>query len=241
MSPGTPFPSGMKAVILAGGKGTRLSPYTTVLPKPLVPIGDRPILEIVITWLREAGIREMVVSVGHLAELIRAFFGNGEKWGVRLDYIIEDEPLGTIGPLSLMSDLGEHFLVLNGDVLTDLDVGAMYEDHRQSDATLTVATYRREVNIDFGVLRYNPGSLRIEGFEEKPTIPYDVSMGVYLLRKRCLEFVPRGRHFGFDQLVLTLLEKGEPVRSYPHSGRWLDIGRPEDYDRANRMLAHSSG
>lgn len=224
-------------MILAGGKGTRLFPYTTVLPKPLVPIGDRPILEVVITWLREAGIRDIVVSVGHLAELIRAFFGNGEKWGVRIEYVIEDEPLGTIGPLTLIESLDEHFFVLNGDVLTDLDLAAMYSDHVRSGATLTVATFRREVNIDFGVLRYEPASMRIEAFEEKPTIPYDVSMGVYLLRKRCLEFVPKRRFFGFDHLVLTLLKEKEVIHSFPHRGRWLDIGRPEDYEKANRVFA----
>ncbi len=228
------IPEGTRAVILAGGKGTRLYPYTTVLPKPLVPIGDRPILEVVITWLREAGIRDITVSVGHLAELIRSFFGNGEKWGVRLDYSIEDEPLGTIGPLSLLDNLGENFFVLNGDVLTDLDLGAMYAAHSDSSATLTVATFRRTVHIDFGVLRYDPNSLAIQEFEEKPRIPYDVSMGVYLLTRRCLQYVPKRRHFGFDDLVLTLLREKEPVQSFPHSGRWLDIGRPEDYDEANR-------
>jgi len=240
-SPPTPpsspcLPPSLKAVILAGGKGTRLSPYTTVLPKPLVPIGDRPILEIVITWLRGAGVREMIVSVGHLAELIRAFFGNGEKWGVHLEYVIEDQPLGTIGPLSLMPDLGEHFLVLNGDILTDLDLGALYRSHVDQGTILTVATYRREVNIDFGVLRYDASSRRIQAFEEKPTLSYDVSMGIYVLQRRCLEYVPRGRHFGFDDLVLTLLKNGEAVHSYPHAGRWLDIGRPEDYDHANQLF-----
>lgn len=234
-APDPRIPPGTRAVILAGGKGTRLFPYTTLLPKPLVPIGDRPILEIVLVWLREAGIRDIILSVGHLAELIQAFFGNGEKWGVRLTYVIEDEPLGTIGPLTLLDGLDENFFVLNGDVLTDLDLGALYAAHAASGATLTVATRRREVHVDFGVLRYEPQTLRIESFVEKPIIPYDVSMGVYLLRKRCLDHVPRGVPFGFDQLVLTLLERGEAVRSFPHSGRWLDVGRPADLEEANRL------
>ncbi len=236
-----PIPEGTRAVLLAGGKGTRLRPYTTVLPKPLLPIGDRPILEIVITRLREAGVRDLVISVGHLAELIRAFFGDGAKWGVRIEYAIEDQPLGTIGPLPMIPHLGEDFFVLNGDVLTDLDFRALYAAHRASGATLTVATFRREVNIDFGVLRYDPRSLRITDFEEKPTIPYDVSMGVYVLRRRCLDFIPRGAYFGFDSLALTLLERSEPVQSFPHTGEWLDIGRPADYELANRLAERAGG
>ncbi len=238
MTPSSLIPPDAQAVILAGGRGTRLYPYTTVLPKPLVPIGDRPILEIVITWLREAGVRDIVVSVGHLAELIRAFFGTGEKWGVCLQYSIEDEPLGTIGPLALIPKLKEPFFVLNGDILTDLDLGDMYAAHLRSGAALTVATRRREVKIDFGVLRYDPATLRIGEFQEKPVIEYDVSMGVYLLTRRCLDYVPRRTHFGFDQLVLTLLKHGEPIHSFPHAGRWLDIGRPEDYEEANRVASH---
>lgn len=228
-------PPPRRAVVLAGGKGTRLLPYTTVLPKPLMPVGDRPILEHVLTRLGQAGFGQITISVGHLAELIQVFFGGGEKLGLQIDYAIEDHPLGTIGPLAFIENLGENFLVCNGDILTDLDLEALWADHLASGATLTIATYRREVDIDFGVLRYDDTS-RIREFIEKPHVPYDVSMGIYILSRRCLGFVPQGRPFGFDHLVLGLLEAGELIRAYPHRGQWLDIGRPEDYDRANYTL-----
>lgn len=221
-----------RAVILAGGKGTRLHPYTTVLPKPLLPVGDQPILERVLVRLGKVGFRDITISVGHLAELIQVFFGDGTRWGLKIDYAIEDAPLGTIGPLAFISNLGEDFLVMNGDILTDLDLEALWRTHLDGGAALTVATYRREVNVDFGVLRYDEGK-RIVAFAEKPTIPYDVSMGIYILNRRCLDFVPKGEHFGFDQLVLALLAAGQPIQAFPHAGYWLDLGRPRDYEEAN--------
>lgn len=229
--------AGMKAVILAGGKGTRLAPYTTIFPKPLMPIGDRPILEVVLSRLHAAGVRDIVISVGHLAELIRAFFKNGSRWGLHIEYAIEDKPLGTIGPLKFIENLGDTFFVLNGDVLTDLDFEAMVAAHHKSGALVTVATHHRTVNIDFGVLRYDHETRRIHGFEEKPRIHYDVSMGVYVLSKKCLDYVPKGEPFGFDQLMLALLAAKQPIHAYPHEGRWLDIGRPSDYERANLEYA----
>lgn len=228
-----PSEASARAVVLAGGQGTRLRPYTTILPKPLLPVDDRPILEHVLAQLGGAGFERIIISVGHLAELIQLFFGDGERLGLNLEYAIEDEPLGTIGPLAHIENLGDNFLVMNGDVLCDLDLVALWRDHHQSGAVLTIATHRREVNIDFGVLRYD-NSRCIRAFEEKPTLPYDVSMGVYILNRRCLDFVPAGCAFGFDQLVLALLEAGEPIRAFPHDGKWLDLGRPEDYEQANR-------
>jgi NDP-sugar pyrophosphorylase family protein len=226
-------------VILAGGRGTRLRPYTTVLPKPLMPIGEHPILEVVVRWLAGQGVTDLTVSVGHLGELIMAVFGDGERLGVRLRYAQEDQPLGTMGPLSLLPRLADHedFLVLNGDVLTDLDLAAMHDAHRRTGATMTIATHRRDVKIDFGVLHYDAASHRITDFVEKPTHHYDVSMGVYLLSRRCLPLIPAGRPFGFDDLVLALLARGETLHAFPHTGEWLDIGRPGDYDRANEMAA----
>lgn len=224
------IPDNMKVVILAGGKGTRLYPYTTVLPKPLVPIGDRPILEILIMQLKSAGIRNIIISVGHLAELIKAFFQNGDKWNINIEYAIEDKPLGTMGPLSLMQDLGEHFFVMNGDVCCDLDFGSFYESHINSGAIMSVATYTRQINIDFGVLRYDEVNHHIYSFEEKPDIKYDLSMGVYLLSRRCLNYIPCNEYFGFDNLILALLKNREAINSFQHSGKWLDIGRPEDYE-----------
>jgi len=225
--------SGPRAVVLAGGKGRRLLPYTTILPKPLLPVGDRPILHRVLESLGKAGFRDVTISVGHLVELIMAFFGDGAKYGLKLDYAIEDEPLGTIGPLAFIDGLGEDFLVMNGDVLTDLDLRALWEDHLLHRRALTIATHARKVQIDFGVLRRNEEN-RVTDFVEKPTIPYEVSMGIYILNRRCLDFVPRGQPFGFDQLVLAMLATGEPIHAHPHAGHWLDLGRPEDYEASNR-------
>jgi NDP-sugar pyrophosphorylase family protein len=225
------FFDAMRTVILAGGKGTRLRPYTTVLPKPLVPVGDMPILEIVIRQLAAQGFRRLTVAVGHLAELIRSFFGDGAKWGVSIEYSIEDKPLNTIAPLKLIAGLTGDFVVMNGDLLTDLDYRRLVEFHRAREAALTVATCRREVMIDFGVVQEGDDH-RIVGFEEKPRKAYRVSMGVYVLNERVLPLIPESAPFGFDELVLALLGAGEQVASFPHDGYWLDIGRPDDYERA---------
>lgn len=230
-------PPDTRAVIMAGGKGTRLLPYTTVLPKPLMPVGDQPILERVLQSISKAGIQKVTVCVGHLSELIMAFFGKGEKWGLDIEYAVEDRPLHTIGPLNTINNLGDNFFVLMGDVLTDLDLRSLWMDHSQTEATLTVATFRREVAVDFGVIRYTGSDRLVRSFEEKPVLSYDVSMGIYVLNKRCLDYIPKGQRFGFDQLILSLLAAQEPVRAFPHSGRWLDIGRHEDYQIANEEAA----
>lgn len=223
-------------VILAGGKGTRLRPYTTTIPKPLVPVGERPILEIVLHQLRAAGVERVTLTVSHLADLLRAFFGRGEKVGLQIDYSTEDIPLGTIGPLTLLSDLPDDFLVMNGDILTDIDYQDLFRAHRRAGVELTVATYRRESVVDFGVVQVDAETRRISAFQEKPRPVFDVSMGVYAMSRAVLRRVPTGRPFGFDQLMLNLLQDGVPVQAYPFSGYWLDIGRPEDYDEANRQI-----
>jgi NDP-sugar pyrophosphorylase family protein len=224
----------MQAVILAGGKGTRLKPYTTTLPKPLVPVGEQPILSIVLSQLKEAGVEKVTLAVNHMAELIMAFFKNGEKFGLDIEYSIEDVPLGTVGPLKLIHSLPESFLVMNGDILTDLDYTDLYRSHLRSGCPLTIATYEREVDIDFGVLEIDTRTNGVSGFREKPKYRFSVSMGIYVFERSVLECVPDGRAFGFDELVLTMLELGEPVNSYAFNGYWLDLGRPDDYDRANR-------
>jgi len=221
----------IRTVLLAGGKGTRLRPYTIVVPKPLVPVGDMPILEIVIRQLAGQGFRRLTIAVGHLAELVQTFFGDGSKWGVAIEYSIEDKPLSTIGPLRLIEGLTGDFLVMNGDLLTDMDFRRLIEFHRARRAALTVASCPREVTIDFGVLQSDDGR-RIVGFQEKPHIAYLVSAGVYVINARVLPRIPAGRAFGFDELVLALLEAGEEVAAYRHEGYWLDIGRPDDYERA---------
>lgn len=223
----------MHAVILAGGKGIRLRPYTTSLPKPLVPIGDRySILEIILSQLASRGFTRVTLAIGHLGHLIRAYVGDGSQWGLRVDYATETSPLGTIGPLLLMLDqLPSDFLVMNGDVLTDLDFADLLGQHSRSGAALTVATFRREVKIDFGVLTARDG--QIVDFAEKPTLDYQVSMGVYAVARQSLHGYPAGLPLGFDDLVLDLLAARRHPRQYEFGGYWLDIGRPDDYDRAN--------
>jgi NDP-sugar pyrophosphorylase family protein len=222
------------AVVLAGGRGTRLLPYTTTIPKPLVPVGERAVLEIVLRQLRHAGVRQVRLAVNHMAELIMAFFGDGAKLGLAIDYAVESEPLGTVGPLARMADLPENFLVLNGDTLSDIDYVALYRDHVARGARLTLSVHRREQKVDFGVLELDAGSRRVVGFREKPLQAFDVSMGIYVFHRSVLARIPRDRPYGLDQLVLSLLADGEPVHAYPFSGYWLDLGRPDDYDRANR-------
>jgi NDP-sugar pyrophosphorylase family protein len=222
----------MHAVILAGGKGVRLRPYTTTLPKPLVPIGDQyAILEIVLGQLARQGFRSVTLAIGHLGHLIRAYVSDGSRWGLRVDYAMEDSPLGTIGPLLTMPDLPPEFLVMNGDILTDLDYAELLGAHRASGAPLTVATYRREVRIDFGVLTTREGE--VVEFSEKPTLDYRVSMGVYGLSRKVLARYTPGLPLGFDELVVDLLAEDDLPREYRFDGYWLDIGRPDDYDRAN--------
>ncbi|MEU9980606.1 nucleotidyltransferase family protein [Streptomyces sp. NPDC050856] len=223
----------MYAVILAGGKGVRLRPYTTALPKPLVPIGDQhAILEIVLRQLSMAGFTHCTIAIGHLGEIIRAFVGDASQWGMTVDYATEESPLGTMGPLLTMRDrLPETFLVMNGDVLTDLDYADVLRGHESSGAPLTIATYARKVDIDFGVLTTDAS--RVVAFTEKPTLDYRVSMGVYGLSRSTLDGYTPGLPLGFDELVLDLLAAERPPHAYDFDGYWLDIGRPDDYDRAN--------
>ena len=233
----------MEAVILAGGRGTRLRPYTLSLPKPLVPVGERPILEIVIRQLKAAGVTRIYMAVGHLADIIMAFFGNGEKFGVEILYSVEDEPLGTVAPIKLIGNLPEHFLVMNGDILTDLDYGNLYRSHTESGAVLTIAAFQREAKIDFGVLEIDRTSNRLVGFREKPAYIFDVSMGIYVFSRQLLHMVPFKKHYGLDDLVLDMLKAGQLVNTYPYRGYWLDIGRPDDYEQAvqdiDKILANT--
>lgn len=225
--------TGRQAVILAGGKGVRLRPYTTLIPKPLVPIGDEhSILEIVLRQLAGCGFTRATIAIGHLGQLIRAYVGDGSQWGIEVDYLSEESPLGTIGPaLTVMDQLPDDFLLMNGDILTDLDYSDLLESHRASKAPLTVATYRREHRVDFGVLELDHGAITC--FTEKPTLEYSVSMGVYAISRSALSHYTAGLPFGFDELILDLLDRGELPASYAFDGYWLDIGRPDDYDQAN--------
>ena len=225
----------MKTVILAGGKGTRLAPYTTIFPKPLVPIGDRPILEIIIRQLAAQGLGDIILSIGHLGELIEAYFQNERRNipGLRLDYFREDEPLGTAGSLAMIPGLDETFLVMNGDILTTLDYQALIRHHRAQNAALTIAMHRKEIKIDLGVLETNDeGNLVL--YNEKPLYSFDVSMGIYVYEPRALEYIPKGNYMDFPDLVRTLLGNNEKVAGFHSSDYWLDIGRREDYETAQQ-------
>lgn len=221
----------MRAVILAGGFGKRLFPYTLVLPKPLVPIGEKSIIEVVIRQLSYKGFRQITVAVGYHAELIMAVLGDGAKFGVHIDYSMEEKPLNTIGPLKKIRNLDDTFLVMNGDLLTDLNYSDLYTTHRKNGSILTVATCKRHVSLSLGVLAYDE-KLRVVSFQEKPQFDYDVSMGVYIVEPRIMEYIPDDRPFGFDHLMQALLEAGEPVSVYPFHGQWLDMGTQDDLERA---------
>jgi NDP-mannose synthase len=232
-------PARTRAVILAGGKGARLKPYTSVLPKPLMPLGDRAILEVVIRQLARQGFVDITLSVGHLAHVIEAVFGDGRVHNVELSYVREDAPLGTAGSLRLIPGLDETFLMLNGDLVTTFDFRELVRAHKSSGNLVTIATTRRRVDIDFGILTVEPakrGTPSIVGFTEKPMLDVTVSMGIYVLDPAVLSFVPDDGHFDFPDLVQSLLQAGAPIGAFEYDGLWLDIGRHEDYDRAITLL-----
>jgi NDP-mannose synthase len=223
----------MQAVILAGGKGTRLRPYTTVLPKPLMPIGDMPIMEIVLRQLKLAGFDSVILAVGYMHHLFESFFQDGARYGLKITYSFEDEPLGTAGPLSLILDrLEENFLVMNGDLLTTLNYKNLFDNHLQSKSAATIALHRRTVNIDFGVIKYDEDN-RLIGYSEKPSYDYDVSMGVNVLNKASIsKVVNAGSYLDIPDLMMYLKARGELVTCYREECDWLDIGRVDDYQLA---------
>lgn len=224
----------MKAVIQSGGKGTRLRPYTMILPKPLMPVGSRPVLELLLRWLRRNGTREAYITTGYLGHLIRSVCGDGRRWDLRITYTEELEPLGTIGALSLLrKELDSTFLVVNGDVLTDLNLNAFVASHRQRGSALTIATARRTVCMNFGVIEDRGG--RVVEFREKPTLTHAVSMGVYCMEPEVLDYIPAGVPFGFDDLIFGMLGRDAPIHTFLHSGFWLDIGRVEDFQKAQEL------
>jgi NDP-sugar pyrophosphorylase family protein len=229
----------IEVVLLAGGRGTRLAPYTTVLPKPLMPIGDMPVLEVLLRRLASSGFTRVHLATGHLAELIEAFFGDGSRFGVELSYWREDEPLGTAGPLAHIPFSGDRVLVMNGDLLTTLDFRELVDTHQRFGSAATIAVLRREVPIDFGVVRLDAD--RVVGFDEKPVLTYDVSMGVYVFERAVIEYVPTGIRYDFPELLLKLLDRGLPVCAYRSDDFWVDIGRPEDYELANQRFEELRG
>lgn len=220
-----------RAIILAGGKGTRLRPYTVVLPKPLMPIGEYPILEVIIRQLIQHGFTHITMAVNHQAEIIKAFFQDGARWGIKIDYSLEDKPLSTMAPLRLINDLPEDFLVMNGDILTDLNFSDFYAEHVSKQNIFTISSHVREQKIDYGVLEMDADGY-LSGFKEKPKSCHLVSMGVYMANRRILDFIPEGLSYGFDNLMLDLIEAAKPASVRKFEGYWLDIGRPDDYMQA---------
>ncbi|RME27172.1 MAG: nucleotidyltransferase family protein [Candidatus Zixiibacteriota bacterium] len=225
----------MHAVVLAGGQGTRLAPYTATLPKPLVPVGDKPIIEILLRRLHRGGVRTVRLAVNHLAHLIEAVVGDGSRFGLTITYEQEDKPLSTVGPIARMVDLPEHFIVANGDILTDLDVSDLYRFHLANKAAVTIATHQRRERSDYGVLEVDDKQ-RVVGFQEKPERTMLVSMGIYVFSRTVLDMVPKGSAYGFDDLMRDLLGQRQNIVSFPYDGYWLDIGRPDDYARAQQDI-----
>ncbi len=221
----------MRAIIMAGGHGKRLFPYTLVLPKPLVPVGEYPILEVVIRQLAHCGFDHVTIAVGYHAELIMAVMGDGSKLGINIDYSYENKPLNTVGPLRLIKELNDTFLVMNGDLLTDINYFDLFQTHKRNHAIATVATYKRHIKLPLGVVSYNQDHY-MTNFLEKPEFDYDVSMGIYIFEPRILDFIPYDEPFGFDQLMEKLLQNNERVSVYPFDGNWLDMGTMDDLNVA---------
>lgn len=226
----------MQAIILAGGKGTRLRPFTATLPKALVPIGDYPIIEVVLRQLKRRGFREVVVATGHLAELIEAYCGDGRRWGLKIRYVKEERPLGTAGALKLVRGLAPHFLTINADVLTTLDFGRLLAEHKRSGAAATVAVCERETVVDFGVMKLDAQG-RVASYDEKPRLRYLVSMGVNCFDRRSVELIKRGESLGMPDFVERLRAAGKLVRGRRAREEWLDIGRPSDYEAVQQAFA----
>ena len=221
----------VRAVILAGGKGTRLMPLTASLPKPLVPVGDMPILEVIIRQLRHFGVTDLTLSVGHLHGLLQAHCGDGSDWGVAIDYSHETEPLGTAGPVALVERLTDPFLVLNGDLLCSIDYRDMIERHRASGAMVTIASYPKEVQIELGVLETRDDEL--VDYVEKPVMRYRVSMGIYAMSPEVLRYIPKGARLDLPDLIRRLIAEGQAINLYRFGGYWRDIGTMEEYAAAD--------
>ena len=226
----------MKAIVLAGGKGTRLAPYTTVFPKPLMPIDGMPILEVMIRQLAHFRIRELIFAVSPQSEpLLTAYFGDGSRYGVNIEYSCEETPLGTAGPLSLLPDLPETFLVLNGDILTLLNYHRLIQFHRKKKGSVTIAMSQKQVALELGVMECSRSS-RLTKYLEKPVLTYSVSMGIYVFEKRVLKWIPSRKYLDFPELIQGLIKQKVKVVCYPSNDFWLDIGRHEDYEEAQKKF-----
>jgi NDP-mannose synthase len=221
----------MRVIILAGGKGVRLAPLTEVIPKPLVPLGGKPILEIIIRQLKAQGFRRITLALGYLSDLIKAYFQDGSRWGVEIDYSLEPQPLGTAGPLALIEGMDETFMVMNADVLSNINYGDLVGYHLAQKGIGTIAAFEREIKIDLGLI-IKDGNGRIKDYVEKPTKHYLVSMGIYIFEPHVLTYIPENCYLDFPDLIRLLLYAGLPICYYHFGGYWLDIGRHDDYNKA---------
>lgn len=227
----------MKAIVMAGGKGTRLQPFTASFPKPLVPLGDMPVLELLLRQLKAAGVEDVILAVNHLHHLIRAFCGDGSAFGLNIDYVLEDSPLGTAGPIAAVLDrAGDDFIVTNGDLLTNFSVIEMAIKHRESRASASIAVYERTVNIDFGLVEVD-SQMRLTGYREKPSYTHLVSMGLYILnRDDVAPYLEVGVRLDMPDLMQSLHQSGKIVQCQQQDCIWLDIGRPDDYASAQQIF-----
>lgn len=227
----------MKALILVGGKGTRLKPYTNTIPKPLLPVGEKPILEIILMQLKNSGVKEVVLGVGHMSQLFESFFGNGSRLGISISYSFEEKPVGTAGAIAYsINHFQEDFFVMNGDLLTTLDFKAMYLHHKNNSASGTIAIHKREVKLDFGIVETDEKG-QLVNYTEKPSYFYDFGMGVNILNVDAVRpIVKKGQYLDMPDLMLQLRNKGRSIQTYQEDCFWLDMGRPDDYDEANRVF-----
>lgn len=219
----------IQAIILAGGQGSRLRPYTTVLPKPLMPVGEFPIAEIIIRQLKASGLTNIVISTGHLAGLIEAYFKKGQQWGVKIQYVTENRPLGTAGAIQLLKNFQDHFLVINGDVLTDMDFSKMLKYHKKKKNFATIAVKERTVKTDFGVILKGKRDELVD-YIEKPEHKSFVSIGVNVLEKDCRDYISKNEAIGMPELMLRMKSQGKRVGCFECKGIWLDLGRLDDFE-----------
>ena len=230
----------MKAIIMAGGKGTRLKPFTASFPKPLVPIGDMPVLELLLRQLKQSGIDEVILAVNHLHHLIRAFCGDGSSFGLKIDYVLEDKPLGTAGPMAaVLNELSDDFIVTNGDLLTNFSIPEMVRRHEETKAAASIAVFDRTLKIDFGLIEVDE-NMRLTGYREKPSYSHLVSMGLYVLNRAAVApHLKKGEYLDMPNLMMHLQENAQTVQCNKQDCVWLDIGRPEDYATAQDMFENN--
>lgn len=231
--------SNVQTILLAGGLGTRLRPYTAIFPKPLMPLGEMPVMEILLRRLELFGFTDVTICTGHLAELIMAFFGTGGRFGMQIRYVREDKPLGTAGPIKLVQGLSDPFMVMNGDLLTTLDFSNLLAAHSKNGADATIAIYNRKVQIDFGVVEVADDGY-LDGYSEKPAFRFDVSMGVYVFSRSVLEIITTDGHMDIPDLMKRIQREGGRVACHRSDCYWLDIGRAEDYTRAQEEFERDS-